>query len=225
MTNTLVLALPDFNQEFVIETDTSGNGIGAVLMQSGHLIAFISKALSMKHQALSAYDKEMSAVLFVVKKWHYFLIRRHFTIRTDHKPLKYLLEQKITTPNQHIWLAQLMSYDFKIVYKKGSDNRAADALSRVPSHEIMSLALSSVSTDLNQQILDAYEHDRGIQKIIQELQQDDTSHSSFTYEKGQLRKKGKVVVGKDDRLQTQILLLYHTSGLGGHSGVHLLIRG
>ena len=68
--------------------------------------------------------------------------------------------------------------------------------------------------------MDSYEHDPGIQKIIQELQLDDTSHSSFTYEKGQLKRKGKVVVGKDDRLQTQILLLYHTSGLGGHSGVH-----
>ena len=62
-----VLSLPDFSQEFVIETDASRNGIGAVLMQQGHPIAFISKALSEKHQQLSAYDKELFAILFAVK--------------------------------------------------------------------------------------------------------------------------------------------------------------
>ena len=61
-------------------------------MQNGSPIAFINKTLSMKHQTLSAYDKEMFVVLFIVKKWHYFLVGRHFTIRIDHKPLKYLLE-------------------------------------------------------------------------------------------------------------------------------------
>ena len=68
-------------------------------MQKGHPIDFISKALSPKHQALSAYDKKMLAILFVVKKWHYFLMGRHFVIRTDHKPLKHLMEQKVTTPS------------------------------------------------------------------------------------------------------------------------------
>ena len=67
-----------------METDASSNGIGAVLMQQGHPIVFISKALSPKHQSLSVYDKEMFAVLFAVKKWHHFLIGRHFIIKTDH---------------------------------------------------------------------------------------------------------------------------------------------
>ena len=184
MTNALVLSLPDFSQDFTIETGASGNGIGAVLMQQGHPIAFISKALSAKHQALSAYDKEMFAILFAVKKWHFYLVGRHFIIRTDHQPLKYLVEQKVTTPSQQVWLAQLMSYDFEIVYKKGSENRVADALSRVSSHEIASLAVSAVSSTLNQQILSSYEDDNRIQKIIQDLQKDPASYSSFTWEKG-----------------------------------------
>ena len=94
--------MPDFAQDFVVETNASGNGIGAVFMQRGHPVAFISKALSGKHQAMSAYDKEMFAILFAVKKWQHFLRGRHFIIRIDHQPLKYLLEQKITTPSQHI---------------------------------------------------------------------------------------------------------------------------
>ena len=102
-------------------------------MQRGHPLAFISEALSPAHQALSAYDKEMMAILFAVRKWHYFLVGKHFTIKTDHQPLKYLMEQKVSTPSQRTWLAQLMSYDFDIVYKKGAENRVVNVFSRVPS--------------------------------------------------------------------------------------------
>ena len=62
-----------------------------------------------------------------------------------------------------------MAYDFDIVYKKKNDNQVAGALSRMPSHELSCLAISSVSANLNQQILDSYENDPEIQKLIQEL--------------------------------------------------------
>ena len=55
----------------------------------------------------------------------------------------------MVTPSQHVWLAQLMAYDFEIMYKKESENKAADALFRVPSHELAYLVLSSVSSTLN----------------------------------------------------------------------------
>jgi hypothetical protein len=54
-----VLALPDFSKEFVVETDASGTGIGAVLMKQGHLVAYISKSLGQQPQALSTYEKRM----------------------------------------------------------------------------------------------------------------------------------------------------------------------
>ena len=203
MTTAPVLALPNFSQEFIIETDASGNSIGAVLMQQCHPVVFISKALSSKHQALSSYDKEMLAILFVIKKWHFYLVRRYFTIRTDHQPLKYLLEHKVTTPSQHIWLAKLMAYDFNIVYKKGAENKVADALSRISFSEILCLVVSS-----------------GVMKIIKDLEQNPIPHKNFTWERGQLRRKGRLVVRKDTKLQAQILLVYHSSGLGGHFGVH-----
>ena len=68
----------------------------------------------------------------------------------------------MTTLSQHIWLAQLMSYDFDIVYRRGSENRAANALSRVSCLEILSLAISSISTELNHQIKESYIDDVGI---------------------------------------------------------------
>ena len=113
-----------------------------------------------------------------------------------------------------------MAYDFEIVYKKGKENGAADALSRMPSYELSCLALSSISYVLYQEVLASYERDVGIQKIIVELQLDSKSHKSFTFMQGQLRRKGRLVVGKDVNLQLQLLELFHSSGLGGHSGIH-----
>lgn len=59
MGSTKVLALPDFIQTFVIETDASSKGIGAVLMQGGRPLTFLSKALAPKHLGLSVYEKEL----------------------------------------------------------------------------------------------------------------------------------------------------------------------
>ncbi|GJT17849.1 reverse transcriptase [Tanacetum coccineum] len=92
-----ILGLPDFDQEFMIETDASGTRIGAVLCQKGHPLAYLSKTLATKNQGLSTYEKEFMAV-------------------------------KLTTPFQHKWLPKLLRYDYEIVYKKGVDNVAIDAL-------------------------------------------------------------------------------------------------
>lgn len=141
MSSTPVLALPDFSKDFVVETDASGVGIGAVLMQEGHPIAFINKVLFPKYQSLLVYEKELLAILLAVKKWYHYLQCRKFVIMTDHQSLKYLLEQKLTTPTQQAWMAKLMHFDYEIMYKRGVENSAADALSRVP--ETMLYALTS----------------------------------------------------------------------------------
>ena len=69
LVTTLVLALPNFDKKFVIETDASKGGIGVVLVQEGQPIAFISKSLGPKWQRLSVYEKELLAIVFAVQKW------------------------------------------------------------------------------------------------------------------------------------------------------------
>ncbi|XP_017644158.1 uncharacterized protein LOC108484769 [Gossypium arboreum] len=68
-----VLVLPNFQLEFTVDTNASGFGIGAVLQQQGRPVAFFSKALGVRHQALSIYEKEMLVVLLAVRKWHTYL--------------------------------------------------------------------------------------------------------------------------------------------------------
>lgn len=131
MSQAPLLALPDFNKEFVIETDASGTGWGTVLQQGGHPIAYLSKSLAPRHQALSTYEMELMAVILALEKWKGYLLDKHFKIKTYHFGLKYLLEQRITTAFQNKRLPKLLGYDFEILYKKGSENVAADALSRM----------------------------------------------------------------------------------------------
>jgi len=114
-----VLALPDFTKTFMVETNASGEAIGAVVMQEGHPIAYLIKALAPKHQALSTYEKEFMAVVLAVENWRPYLLGRHFVIKTDHFSLKYLMEQKITSSFQSKWLRKLMGYDYEICYRKG----------------------------------------------------------------------------------------------------------
>jgi hypothetical protein len=68
-----VLALPNFDKPFTIETDDSDSGIGAVLMQDRHPLAFFSKALGPKSHGLSAYEKEFMAILLAVQAWRSYL--------------------------------------------------------------------------------------------------------------------------------------------------------
>lgn len=83
-----VLALPNYSKIFVLESDASGTGLGAVLMQEEHPIAYWSKGLSTKEEVLSTYEKELMAVVLAVLKWRYYLLGSHFIIKTDHQSLR-----------------------------------------------------------------------------------------------------------------------------------------
>ncbi|KAD5318093.1 hypothetical protein E3N88_18039 [Mikania micrantha] len=170
LTSAPVLALPDFSKEFIVETDASAKGLGAVLMQEGHPIAFISKALSTKQQSLSVYEKELLAILMAVKAWHHYLIVKKFLIRTDQTSLKYLLTQKITTPLQHTWLAKLMGYTYDIMYKKGRENTAADGLSRVTGLALFEMGITSLDPLLLIRIKKSWADDMQLTTIKEKIE-------------------------------------------------------
>jgi hypothetical protein len=69
MTRTPVLALPNFQEPFTVEIDVCQDGIGAILMQKGQPIAYLSKAFGEKHRSLSIYEKEFLALIMAVERW------------------------------------------------------------------------------------------------------------------------------------------------------------
>lgn len=76
----------------MVETDASDYGIGAVLQQDGHPIAYVSKALGPRTQGLSTYEKESLAILLAVEQWKAYLLRAEFIINTDQRSLTHLTD-------------------------------------------------------------------------------------------------------------------------------------
>lgn len=95
VTSAPILILPDFTQPFTLETDTSGSGIGAVLSQNRHPIAYFSKKMTPKMSAQSAYIRELFALTEAVSKFRHYLLDHKFVIKTDHQALKHLTSQVI----------------------------------------------------------------------------------------------------------------------------------
>jgi hypothetical protein len=79
--------MPDFQKTFYVETDAFEKGIGAVLHQEGHPIAFVSKALGPRSQGLSTYEKESLAILLTIDQWKSYLQPAEFVIQTDQRSL------------------------------------------------------------------------------------------------------------------------------------------
>lgn len=140
-----VLALPDFSKTFQVQTDASDAGIGAVLTQDGHPLAFISKSLGPKTRGMSTYEKEYLAVLVAVDHWRSYLQHAEFVIMTDPHSLIHLSDQRLHTQWQQKLYTKLVGLQYRIVYRPGSSNQAADALSQHPNPPTVLNAISSTS--------------------------------------------------------------------------------
>jgi transposase InsO family protein len=218
-----VLTLPDFSKPFVIETDASQLGIGAVLMQDRRPLAFMSKKLGPKNQGLSTYEKELLALITAVTKWKHYLIGYPFIIRTDQISLKHLLEQKIHTALQHRGLSKLLGLDYTIEYKRGVDNVVADALSRRDNSSSAPVLaeLQIISEIIPQWVQDiklSYTDDPWIADLLQKLHPVASSENHLTLHQGIIRFKGRICVGNSGNWRLQLLKEIHDSSAGGHSG-------
>ncbi|KAL0374355.1 UNVERIFIED_CONTAM: Transposon Ty3-G Gag-Pol polyprotein [Sesamum radiatum] len=214
-----VLALPDFTKPFVVETDACGKGIGAVLMQEGRPIAYLSKALAAKNLGLSTYEKEFLALLLSVTKWKHYLQCHHFIIRTDQKSLKHILDQRVDSVLQQKWITKLLGLSYEVQYKKGNENRAADALSRREPDQCQTYGISTQLPLWMQELQTSYEGDTLFQSVLQAKILDPQSHPEYQYESGVLRKGNKLCVGSHGGIRERIIKVMHDSALGGHSGI------
>lgn len=220
-----VLALPDFNQPFCIYTDACSTGVGAVLMQKGHPLAFLSKALGPKNQGLSTYEKEYLAIVIAIAQWRSYLQLAEFHIYTDHQSLAQLNEQRLHTVWQQKVYTKLAGLQYKIVYKKGCDNAAADALSRYSHQPDQLLHISHCTPTWVQEIVEGYQHDQQAQSLLSQLALDPSAlAATYTLKDGLIRHKGRLWLGKNEVLQQKVIAAFHDSALGGHSGVPVTYR-
>ena len=132
-----VLAYADFSKPFVLHTDASIEGLGAVLYQEQggieRVIAYASRGLRKSERNYPAHKLEFLCLKWAVTdKFHDYLYGNSFTVCTDNNPLTYVLSSAKLDATGHRWLAALGSYDFKLVYRSGRANGDADGLSRRP---------------------------------------------------------------------------------------------
>lgn len=134
------------------------------------------------------------------------------------------MEQKLHKNSQLMWLTKLISFDYVIEYKKGITNKVSDALSRVSGAELFALVLSTTSSDLMQAITHSWDVDPNLKTIIEQLQANPTTHPHFTWYNNLMRRKRKLVVGKDQQLRKDIIALWHSTPQGYHSGIEATLK-
>jgi hypothetical protein len=134
MSSAPVLQLPDPEKPYEVFCDASLYGVGAILMQEGHPVAYLSKKFTKEQINYSTYEQEFTAVMIALDAWRCYLEGTNFILYTDHEPLTYYNSQPQLNRRQARWLNKLSGFDFQWKHIKGVLN-PADPLSRYPGFD------------------------------------------------------------------------------------------
>ncbi|CAG7824499.1 unnamed protein product, partial [Allacma fusca] len=169
------LKIPDLNKPFVISTDASNTGLGAVLLQEHedqlYPCWFASRGLKPAETRYSVSEKECLAVIWAIEKFRGFIEYTNFTIETDHAALSWLLNTKDPAGRLARWFMTLQQYDFNVVYRPGSSIRmkAADALSRVHTVAIVTIDTSEREPIDRNAMIKAQANDEQLSSLVKYL--------------------------------------------------------
>jgi hypothetical protein len=210
MSSYLVLALLNFTQPFVLECDASGEGIGAVLMQQKHPIAYGRRNLSATERLYSIYGKEMLAIMHALAKFRQYLVGGKFVVKTDHNSFRHFLGQKDLNERQQKWVSKIHAYDFDIEYVKGKKNAVVDALSR--RQEMCSL--SEISADWKSELLVEYSKSKFACEVMDNSVQDDR----YKVVDDIIYYKDCIYLVLESTLKEKIMKSMHDTPLAGHPG-------
>lgn len=136
VTSASVLAFPNSDDHFILDTDASDFAIGAELsqVQQGveRTVSYASKSLPGPLRNYCTTRKELLAVLVFMRHYRHYLLGRHFTVRTDHASLVWIMRFKHSGGQLARWLSELSEYSFDIQHRSGIKHSNADGLSRIP---------------------------------------------------------------------------------------------
>jgi hypothetical protein len=147
-----------------------------------------------------------------------------FVIYADQKSLTHLNDQRLNTVWQHKVFSKLLGLRYRIVYKKGVDNSAADALSRWVHTDAVCCAISVATPQWCAEIIQGYVSDKQAQELLIKLASTSTPPSAFTLKDGLIRFHDRIWVGHNAELQQKLIHAFHNSPLGGHSGIPATIK-
>ncbi len=163
LTSAPVLRLPDMTPKpggkvgellhpFTVVADACKQGVGAVLLQQGHPVAFESRQFTSTERNYHTGEQELLALVFALEKFRHYVLGTRFTLVTDHEPNTKVQTQSSVfswTGRKARWAQFLQSYDYELIYKPGKGN-VADPLSRKPHNSVSSvLSVLAISTRSN----------------------------------------------------------------------------
>ncbi|KAL4101240.1 hypothetical protein QTP88_021260 [Uroleucon formosanum] len=244
LTNKPVLSHFNDNAEIILVTDGSKKGLGVILQQINenheiHPVAYASKKLNTAQNNYSALELEMAALHFGCIHFRQYLHGRTFTVWTDHKNLIQLQTIKSESTILNRLRTKLIGFDFKIIYKKGIFNQAADFLSRYPiENNVITTNLNehkiNIVEPINLKILQA--RDNYLKNIITVLENSEivdikwknkaksytlNNKNGLIYYKEKINGHPKLVLAIPEILTNEVIQNFHDNKMSGaHLGVH-----
>ena len=237
------MALPSDDGTYVLDTDASDFGLGAILSQrqgdQEKVIAYASRTLGKPEQKYETTRKELLAIVAGLKQFRQYLLGRHFVIRTDHAALTWLRRTAEPMPQPARWLTFIEQFDYEIEHRPGAKHGNADGLSRQVTREVR--AVKRTQTPAERQRLDKetgafvslrLSHDRPPRKAEVQLESETTKKlasqwSKFEIHDGLLyRRYTNTPRGEGDYLQLLLpredipdaIRQCHAGVTGGHFG-------
>ena len=207
-----VLILPNLKMTFEVHCDASGESIGAVLSQEGHPVAYESRRLHEQERSLGVYEKELLAVLHALDSWKHYLLGTAFVIHTDHQSIKYFMTQTKLSDKQMRWANFLSQFHFHFAHIPGKQNPVADALSRRPRVNVVSVAYNHDLTSM----VEKYANDNDFALIFQDLK-DGKSKEPYSLNEGFLLHGSRLCIVKD--LREKVMYESHSPPYAGHRGI------
>lgn len=207
-----VLTLPDFDKIFEIECDAWIVGVGAVLLQARHPVAYFSEKLAEGRKNWTTYEQELYALVRACQTWEHYLLQREFIIHSDHLALKEL-NNPSTSNIMHIrWYTYLQRFVFSIQHRSGDRNKVADALSR-RAHTLTVLQLSVPALDC---LIELYPEDEDFKEEWRSCWLKEKK-SRFDIQEGFLFFDDRLCIPRSS-IRLKLISEIHGNGLGGHFG-------
>ncbi|GBG93002.1 hypothetical protein CBR_g58140 [Chara braunii] len=181
---------------FVITTDASQYGIGAVLQQddgNGYRpVEFMSARMPCEKVATSTYERELYALIQALDHWKHYLLGRHFKVYSDHEMLRWLKTQAKMTPKLTRWAAEIDQFDFALKPVKGKYNVVADALSRRSDYFGAVIHYLDIGRDLQEKVKQAYAQDSIYSDLLKRVREAPETEPDYRTTDGLLFEKTNV---------------------------------